>query len=121
MSDARDNPDGSRTHGALTRYRVMAIITGVLLLIVTVDVFLKYVIGVDNPTFLELTSVIAIVHGWVYVIYAATCWLLWSRMKWPLGRLVSMVAGGVVPVMSFVVERKVTREVQAQLGAQVDA
>jgi integral membrane protein len=95
----------------------MAIITGVLLLIVTVDVFLKYVVGVDNPTFLELTSVIAIVHGWVYVIYAATCWMLWSRMKWSLGRLVTMVAGGVVPVMSFIVERKVSAEVREQVNA----
>lgn len=102
------------TRGPLLRYRVMAIVTGTLLLIVTIDVFLKYVVGLDDPTFLEVTSIIAIVHGWVYVIYAATCWFLWSRMKWGLGRLVTMVAGGVVPVMSFVVERKVTREVLAQ-------
>ncbi len=101
------------TRGHLVRYRVMAFVTGTLLLIVTVDVFLKYVVGIDHPTFLAVTSVIAIVHGWVYVVYAATCWLLWSRMKWGLGRLVTMVAGGVVPVMSFVVERKVTREVLA--------
>ena len=56
-------------------------------------------------------------HGWVYVIYMVTCWMLWSRMKWRLGRLVNMVAGGVVPVMSFVVERKVRREVLAQVNA----
>lgn len=113
MTETRDGTSGSRTLGALTRYRVMAIVTGVLLLIVTVDVVLKYLVGIDHPTFLDFSSIIAIVHGWVYVIYAVTCWMLWSRMKWSLGRLVAMVAGGVVPVMSFVMERKVSRDVQA--------
>ena len=117
MTSERDDSGRSPIHGALTRYRVMAIITGVLLLIVTVDVVLKYVVGIDNPTFLTFSSAIAIVHGWVYVVYAVTCWMLWSRMKWTLGRLAAMVAGGVVPVMSFVMERKVSRDVVAQVRA----
>jgi integral membrane protein len=105
------------TRGALTRYRVMAFVTGTLLLIVTVNVVLKYVVGVDNEQYLEIASIIAIVHGWVFVVYAATCLHLWMRMKWRLGRLATMVAGGVVPVMSFVVERTVRREVLARLAA----
>ena len=109
--------DDSKTRGALGRYRVMAFVTGTLLLIVTVNVILKYVVGVDNPRYLEITAAIAVLHGWVFVVYAFTCVQLWIRMKWRLGRLATMVAGGVVPVMSFIVERKVRREVLAGLAA----
>jgi len=105
------------TRGALGRYRVMAFVTGTLLLIVTANVILKYVVGVDNEQYLEIASVIAIIHGWVFVVYAATCLQLWMRMTWRLGRLATMVAGGVVPAMSFVVERKVRREVLESLAA----
>ncbi len=117
MTQEREGAERSPVHGPLTRYRVMAFVTGTLLLIVTLDVVLKYALSIDHPTFLTFSSAIAIVHGWVYVIYMVTCWMLWSRMKWRLGRLVTMVAGGVVPVMSFVVERKVRREVLAQVNA----
>ena len=118
-ADAAHEPAGDdpKTLGALARYRVMAFVTGTLLLIVTLNVILKYVVGVDNARYLEITSVIAVLHGWVFVVYAFTCVQLWMRMKWRLGRLATMVAGGVVPVMSFIVERKVRREVLAGLSA----
>ena len=115
-ADAREALD-PKTRGALGRYRVMAIVTGTLLLIVTLNVILKYVVGVDDARYLEIASAIAIFHGWVFVVYAFTCVQLWARMKWRLGRLATMVAGGVVPVMSFIVERKVRREVLAGLAA----
>ena len=109
--------EDGKTRGALGRYRVMAFVTGTLLLIVTLNVILKYMVGVDNARYLEITSMIAVLHGWVFVVYAFTCVQLWTRMKWRLGRLATMVAGGVVPVMSFIVERKVRREVLAGLAA----
>lgn len=117
MTAADAAPQQAKTRGALGRYRVMAFVTGTLLLIVTVNVILKYIVGVDNPQYLEIASIIAIIHGWVFVVYAATCLQLWMRMKWRLGRLATMVAGGVVPVMSFIVERRVRREVLAVIDA----
>jgi integral membrane protein len=117
MTAGEITPDDRATRGALSRYRVMAFVTGTLLLIVTVNVILKYLVGVDNEQYLAIASVIAIVHGWVFVIYAATCLHLWMRMKWRLGRLATMVAGGVIPVMSFIVERRVRRDVLAKLAA----
>ena len=111
MTTSESQPEHLATRAALGRYRVMAFVTGTLLLIVTLNVILKYLVGIDNESYLQIASIIAIVHGWVFVIYAATCLHLWMRMKWRLGRLATMVAGGVVPVMSFIVERKVRREV----------
>ena len=83
------NAEHAKRRAALGRYRVMAIITGTFLLLVTFGVVLKYVVGVDNPTFVSITSAIAIVHGWIYVVYLVTAVDLWTRMKWTLGRLLS--------------------------------
>jgi integral membrane protein len=94
---------------ALARYRVMAVVTGVMLLVLTVEVFVKYVLRVDVG---QLGSVIAIVHGWIYVVYLVAVLDLWSKLRWRFGRLLALVLAGVVPVVSFVVERRIVREVR---------
>ncbi|GIG35317.1 DUF3817 domain-containing protein [Cellulomonas pakistanensis] len=110
------------TAGRLTRYRVMAFVTGTMLLVLCVEMVLKYVFhanGVDPQTGSPLPVLgtwIAIVHGWIYVVYLVTVVQLWSAMRWSLGRLVTMALAGVVPVMSFVLERRVHAEAQARLG-----
>ena len=94
---------------ALARYRVMAIVTGVMLLLLVVEAFVKYVVlRVDSWP----GDVIAIVHGWIYVAYLVTVLDLWSKLRWRFGRLVALVLAGVVPVVSFVVERRIVREVR---------
>ncbi|WP_296665601.1 DUF3817 domain-containing protein [Demequina sp.] len=105
----------SRIPGALTRYRVMAFVTGSFLLAVTLGVILKYVVGIDQPTFVAITSGIAIVHGWIYVAYLVTTVHLWTLMRWGLGRLVYMGLGGVIPFLSFFAERRVSADVAATL------
>lgn len=99
---------------AFTWYRVMAFITGTMLLILTAEMILKYVFQVNGvveegniwsarPV---LGTWVAIVHGWIYVAYALTVFNLWSTMRWSFGRLVALIAAGVVPVLSFVLERR---------------
>ncbi|WP_421743599.1 DUF3817 domain-containing protein [Cellulomonas sp.] len=108
--------------GATKRYRVLAWITGTMLLLLCVELVLKYVFhasGVDasgtpNPV---IGSWIAYAHGWIYVVYLVTVFDLWSKMRWRLGRLATMAAAGVVPVMSFILERKVHAQALARIGA----
>lgn len=93
--------------GLLTRYRVMAWVTGVLLLVlVFVAMPLKYV-GDDD----RLVSVVGVLHGWLYMAYLVVAFLLAHRLRWPLGRTVLLLLAGTVPFMSFVAERAVLREV----------
>ncbi|HEY0188538.1 MAG TPA: DUF3817 domain-containing protein [Cellulomonas sp.] len=105
----------------LTRYRVMAWLTGTMLLVLCLELVLKYVLhagGYDaegHPAPVIGTWV-AIAHGWVYVVYLATVVQLWSAMRWSLGRLAAMALAGVVPVMSFVLERRVHAQAVAQIG-----
>ena len=111
-----------KASGATKRYRAMAWITGTLLLLLCVELVLKYVVhanGVDaagtpRPV---IGAWIAYAHGWVYVVYLVTVFDLWSKMRWRLGRLATMAAAGVVPVMSFILERTVHAQALARIAA----
>lgn len=100
--------------GALTRYRVMAYVTGVMLLLLVVEILVKIFAGDDAVKYVKW---IPFAHGWIYVVYLVTVVDLWSKMRWRFGRLAVMVLGGVVPVMSFVVEKKVHADAEARIAA----
>lgn len=115
----------------LNQYRVAANVTGYFLLLITA----LYVIRLTSSTDLwlagphglltfehfildadgfktgfpsagvNLTSMVLIVHGWLYVFYLYTDFRLWSLLKWNLGRFLLIAAGGVVPFLSFFAER----------------
>lgn len=98
--------------GVLTGYRVLAWLTGVLLIVVFfVAMPLKYL--ADNET---LMSVIGPGHGFVYMVYMVFAFLVFNAMRWPLQRLFVLLLAGVVPFLSFFVERSVVREVRATRG-----
>ncbi|RAE55979.1 DUF3817 domain-containing protein, partial [Burkholderia multivorans] len=89
---------------ALKFYRVMAIITGTMLMILTVEMIYKYLIAADPKTALmfgdfNLAAAIAISHGWCYVVYLIGCFWLNQQMRWSLGRYLVLALAGVVPVM----------------------
>ena len=98
--------------GSAARYRVMAYVTGVMLLLLCLEIVLRYVFSVDNP----VLNAIPIVHGWIYVVYLVTVVDLWSKMRWSFGRLATMVLGGVVPTLSFFVEKRVHAEAHAKIA-----
>ena len=113
----------AKDRSAFGRYRVMAFITGGFLLLLTVEMTLKYVFkaaGVDdaghaNPV---IGNWIAIVHGWIYVIYLITVFDLWSRLRWSLGRMFALIAAGVVPVLSSVMEPRAKKWFEDALAAR---
>lgn len=92
--------------GALTRYRVMAYVTGVwLILLVCIAVPLKYLAG--RPF---LVDIVGPVHGIIYMIFLVTAYDLARRCRWSLTRTVLIALAGTIPFLSFVAERKVTAE-----------
>ncbi|HWS58534.1 MAG TPA: DUF3817 domain-containing protein [Actinotalea sp.] len=109
-----------RAQGALRRYRVMAWVTGVMLLVLTAEMIVKYVVQ-PGPEVLAWIEWIPFAHGWIYVVYLVTVLDLWSTMRWGFGRLVSMVLAGVVPVLSFVVERRMHTAGDAQIAVGLPA
>lgn len=104
-----------KARGALSRYRFMAVLTGVMLLVLCVEMVFKYVVPVQ--VVVDYMGWVPFAHGWVYVVYLVTVLDLWAKMRWGFGRLTTMVLAGVVPVMSFVLEGKVHAEADAKLVA----
>jgi integral membrane protein len=85
------------------RYQVAAYIVGTLLLLLVVAMVMKY--GFDNESFMW----IALVHGYFYIVYLILAFDLFRRSSWPLRRLAEMILAGLVPGMTFVVERRIAR------------
>ncbi|MBO0514484.1 DUF3817 domain-containing protein [Streptomyces beijiangensis] len=94
----------------LTRYRVMAYVTGVLLVLLTLGVIAKYLLDMDGAA--SFVSVVGIAHGWLYVLYLVFAFDLGSKAKWPVGKQLWVLLAGTIPTAAFFVERKVSREVE---------
>jgi len=86
-------------------YAVMAFVTGVMLLLLVVEMVLVYLVGV-GPAVEAWIAWIPFAHGWIYVVYLISVFNLWSAMRWGLGRMAALIVAGVVPVLSFVMEHR---------------
>ena len=92
--------------GALTRYRIIAWIVGVVLIaLVVVGMPLKY-LG-DNDA---VVAGIGPAHGFLFMIYLVATFDLSRRAGWTFGRMVLVMLAGTIPFLSFWAERRVTRE-----------
>ncbi|MGC5030434.1 DUF3817 domain-containing protein [Micromonospora sp. DT229] len=95
---------------ALTRYRVIAWIVGVvLILLVVIGMPLKY--GFGEPIVVETVGQ---AHGFLYMLYLVATFDLSRRVNWPLKRMVLVMLAGTVPFLSFWAERKVGAMVLAE-------
>jgi integral membrane protein len=94
---------------ALRAYRIAAWVTGVgLLILVFVAMPLKYFFGMP-----ELTAIVGVTHGFLYMIYIVCTLLLAERCRWkPFDALLILLAG-TIPLAGFFAERRVTRRVRA--------
>lgn len=114
MSETRlvsDRADAVRTvQKALTFFRVMAVIAGVALLILCLEMFLKY--GLDN----EALSWWSPVHGLLFIGFVVSVYNLGTKMGWSFQRMIGYVLTAFVPILSFWLEHKVTRDVRARLA-----
>jgi integral membrane protein len=100
---------GRDVPAALTRYRVMAWVVGVLLAVLfLVAVPLKYAADLEGPV-----AVIGTAHGWLYAVFFLTACDLALRARWTLRGTVLILVAGTVPLLSFVAERIATRKTRA--------
>ncbi|HEY2949328.1 MAG TPA: DUF3817 domain-containing protein [Micromonosporaceae bacterium] len=95
---------------ALIRYRIIAYIVGVVLVVlVVVGVPLKY--AFDNPT---VVAIVGPLHGFLFIVYLVAVFDLGRRARWPLGRMALVMLAGTIPFLTFYAERVVTRWVHAR-------
>ncbi|HXC85541.1 MAG TPA: DUF3817 domain-containing protein [Trebonia sp.] len=91
---------------AVLRYRVMAYITGVLIIIV-VFVGIPLQIWGHNTV---IVNQVGTVHGVLYMVYIVFAWLLANKLHMKPKPTVLLLLAGTVPVMTFVVERWMHRQ-----------
>ncbi|MDO5735051.1 MAG: DUF3817 domain-containing protein [Propionibacteriaceae bacterium] len=105
--------DLPKIEAALTRYRVMAWVVGVLLVVlVMIGLPLKYLAG--NGRVVLWTGV---PHGWLYMVLLITAYDLSRRVGWSIKWVLLIMAAGTVPFLSFVAEHHATKDVHKRIAA----
>jgi len=113
---------------ALRFYQVCSFITGTFLMLLVVEMILRYGFGYyvelagpygvvwlvphEEVTAVNLSLIVVTIHGWLYVVYLISCYLLWTYMRWTFGRLFVLALGGIIPLLSFFLEAINTRRVR---------
>ncbi|OJX63189.1 MAG: hypothetical protein BGO95_09250 [Micrococcales bacterium 73-13] len=128
--------DLPRIRVALGFYRVSAAVTGVFLLLLVVMMVTRYGFGLDlelgGPDGLvslapkeiieadaavNLSTIILIVHGWLYVVYLICDFALWRFVRYSFGYFCFVALGGIIPFISFYFEWRVPRDIRAWTAA----
>lgn len=91
---------------ALPFYRVMAYVTGVVLLLLCVAIFVRY----GPPGDETMSTIVAPIHGWLYVIYLIATGVLVYQRGWKNSWAILIALAGTVPFASFIAERFVVRK-----------
>lgn len=105
---------------ALTFYRVMAWIVGLLLVVlICVGMPLKYLASDPNLNSLgsSINTYLGIGHGWLYMLLLISAVNLGRRVGWRWVQLIGIALAGTVPFLSFVAEHFATRDVRRRLSA----
>ena len=90
---------------AVLRYRVMAYVTGVVLIILCF-VGIPLQIAAHNDV---VVNDVGTLHGILYIIYVIVAYLLTRQLRLAAGPTVLVLLAGTIPVLTFVVERWVSR------------
>lgn len=125
--------DLPRIRIALAFYRVSAAITGIFLLLLVVMMITRYGFGADlelgGPAGLislapaeiieadgaiNLSTIILIVHGWLYVVYLICDFALWRLVRFSFPYFCFVALGGVIPFISFYFEYRVPKDIRAR-------
>jgi len=117
----------------LTAYRVMATIVGVLLIVLCLigvplanfDGTSMWGIFESTPTWVTvgsdaqnlgelITTYLGVAHGWLYMIFLFSAFLLSRRARWDLPFTLVTLVCGTIPIVSFWAEHRATQRVRTE-------
>ena len=87
--------------GALARFRVMANIAGVLSLLLWL-VYLPIKLTATNDNVPTAIRLIAVVHGFMYMIYVMTAFNYSLAVRKPFFSMIGYLAAGTLPILSLI-------------------
>jgi integral membrane protein len=121
---------------ALLRYRVMATIVGVLLVVLILlgvplanfDGSAMWGVFPGTPEWFPvgstahqvgeaITEYLGVAHGWLYMVFLVTAFLLARQEQWDLRFTLITLVSGTVPILSFWAEHRATARVKAEHAA----
>ena len=89
---------------ALARFKFISYLAGVVLILFTIEITLKYSGILEIPWFAQL-------HGIVYMVYVVIAFEMSRRAKLSLRETFLVLIAGTIPVMSFIAESRIRRRV----------
>jgi integral membrane protein len=89
----------------VTLYRVMAYITGVILIVLCVLAIAQ--IATNDEA---VVNAVGTVHGLLYIVYLLVSYPLTRRLRLRVWPTVGVLLAGTIPVMTFVVERRTSHK-----------
>ena len=93
----------------LTRFRLMAILCGVnLLLLIFGYMPAKYLFDAIETN--KWLISIPIAHGYLYIVYILTALQIGVQRKMSLVKILALIAAGTLPFASFVAERRIVKK-----------
>ena len=104
--------DAAAVRKALGLYKVLAVVAGIALFVLILEMVLKY--GMHQNNF--LTQNWSYIHGFIYMAYAASIANLGFKAQWPMMRIIANLLTGFVPFLPFIAERRVSADVERQLA-----
>ena len=91
-------------------YRIMAVVVGTVLLIMTGFLIYVRLLGYPEP---ELYSPGWLVHAWLFPVYIVATFILSTKLRWSFEKTILIMLAGTIPFMSFLTERRVAHEVES--------
>ena len=117
----------------LTAYRVMATIVGVLLVVLCLigvplanfDGSSMWGVFDSTPAWVTtgsdvnelgemITTYLGVAHGWLYMIFLLSAFLLSRKARWDLPFTLVTLVCGTIPLVSFGAEHRATQRVRAE-------
>src|SRR5665811_1159568 len=101
--------DVAAARKALQFFKVMAITAGCALFVLIAIIVINGGFGRGGPS-----AVWSPIHGAIFFVFVLSIANLGFKVGWGLPRMILTMMSGFVPVLPFIVEGRVAREVEAQ-------
>lgn len=98
-------------------YRVLALLVGVLLAFCSLVSFPLEHFAAEGGTLQQFganTAILWALHGWMFMIYVVVAFFLSRRAGWSVAFTLVALAAGLIPLLIFWVEHRVTQRMRAE-------
>lgn len=97
-------------HGKVKSFATVALIEGIsFVLLLTIAMPLKYIFNFPGAV-----KIVGWAHGVLFILYIALLMLCWIEYKWSIRRVLMYFFASLLPIVPFIIERKLRKEYFAQ-------